>query len=111
MRRAAGLRELAGNYDSLLCDIWGVVHNGVTAFPQAVKALTRFRAEVGPVVLLTNAPRPANAIRGQLRSLGVGDDAYDTVLSSGDVTRQLIAARPGVKLYNIGPKRDRSLYD
>jgi HAD superfamily hydrolase (TIGR01459 family) len=110
MRRAAGLRELAGDYDSLLCDIWGVVHNGVSAFPQAVEALRRFRAEVGPVVLLTNAPRPSHAIRAQLESLGVDNDTYDAVLSSGDVTRGLIAARPGVKLYNIGPERDRSLY-
>src|SRR5688572_17878780 len=111
MRRAAGLRELAGDYDSLLCDIWGVVHNGVSAFPQAVEALRRFRAEVGPVVLLTNAPRPSHAIRAELESLGVDSSAYDAVLSAGDVTRELIAARPGVKLYNIGPERDRSLYE
>jgi HAD superfamily hydrolase (TIGR01459 family) len=111
MQRAAGLRDFAGDYDSLLCDVWGVLHNGVSAFPRAVEALSRFRTNVGPVVLLTNAPRPSHAIRAQLRSLRVDDDAYDAVLSSGDVTRGLIAARPGVKLYNIGPERDLSLYE
>ena len=67
MRRAKGLKELAGSYDSLLCDVWGVLHNGVGAFPWAVDALQRFRAESGPVVLLTNAPRPSPPIREQLR--------------------------------------------
>ncbi len=111
MRRIAGLNELAGEYGSLLCDVWGVVHNGVAAFPGAAEALRRFRAARGPVVLLTNAPRPAGIIRAQLGRLGIGDDAFDAVLTSGDVTRQLIAARPGVKLFNLGPERDASLYD
>jgi HAD superfamily hydrolase (TIGR01459 family) len=105
------LEELAGDYDSLLCDVWGVVHNGVASFPGAVDALRRFRDGRGPVVLLTNAPRPAEAVREQLTRLGVTDDAYDAVLTSGDVTRELIAARPGVRLFNIGPDRDRSLYE
>ena len=110
MRRIAGLKEIAGEYDSLLCDVWGVVHNGQVAFPGAVEALRRFRAERGPVVLLTNAPRPAPVIRDQLAQLGIGDDAYDAALTSGDVTRELIAARPGVRLFNLGPERDASLY-
>jgi HAD superfamily hydrolase (TIGR01459 family) len=110
MRRATGLKQLADFYDSLLCDVWGVLHNGVAAFPAAVDALQRFRAEAGPVVLLTNAPRPAWAIRDQLRRLGVPDDAYDALVTSGDVTRELIAARAGVKLLHLGPERDLSLY-
>ena len=56
-----GLKELAGDYDALLCDVWGVLHNGVGAFPGAVDALTRFRENGGRVVLLTNAPRPQPA--------------------------------------------------
>ena len=85
-----------------------MLHNGVASFPEAVEAISRFRAERGPVVLVTNAPRPAAPIREQLAGLGVPDDAYDAVLTSGDVTRALIAERPGVKLFHIG-RRPRSL--
>ncbi len=111
MRRIEGLKELAGAYDALLCDVWGVLHNGVTAYPAAVDALQRFRETSGPVALVTNAPRPAPSIREQLRGLGVPDDAYDVLVSSGDVTRMTIAERPGVRLLPIGPDRDRSFYD
>jgi HAD superfamily hydrolase (TIGR01459 family) len=111
MRRISGLVELAGSYDSLLCDVWGVLHNGVAAFPSAVAALRRFRAEVGPVVLLTNAPRPAAPIRDQLRRLHVPDDAYDAIVTSGDVTRGVISERPSAKLLHLGSERDLSLYE
>jgi HAD superfamily hydrolase (TIGR01459 family) len=111
MRRVAGLKELAGDYDSLLCDVWGVLHNGVAAFPAAVEALQRFRATSGPVGLITNAPRPSDFIRVQLRSFGVPDDAYDVLVTSGDVTRMVIAERPGARLLHIGPDRDLPFYD
>jgi HAD superfamily hydrolase (TIGR01459 family) len=111
MRRIGGLEELAGEYDSLLCDVWGVVHNGVGSFPAAVDALLRFRETTGPVALLTNAPRPATPIRHQLRKLGVPDEAYDILITSGDVTRTVIAARPGVRVLHIGPERDFSFYE
>ncbi|HUG61685.1 MAG TPA: TIGR01459 family HAD-type hydrolase [Methylomirabilota bacterium] len=111
MRRVGGLKDLAGAYDALLCDVWGVLHNGVAAHPAAVDALLRFRETAGPVALITNAPRPARAIREQLRSFGVPDDAYDVLVTSGDVTRMVIAERPGVRLLPVGPDRDRSFYD
>lgn len=111
MRRIEGLRELAGDYDALLCDVWGVLHNGIAAFPAAVDAVVRFRAAAGPVVLVTNAPRPSPQVREQLRDLGVPDEAYDRIVTSGDVTRQLIAERPGVRVFHIGPPRDLTFYD
>jgi HAD superfamily hydrolase (TIGR01459 family) len=111
MRRVAGLKELAGDYGSLLCDVWGVLHNGVTAFPPAVDALRQFRDTSGPVALITNAPRPSDSIRVQLRGLGVPDDAYDVLVTSGDVTRMVIAKRPGVRLLHIGSDRDLPFYD
>lgn len=111
MRRVGGLKELTGEYQALLCDVWGVLHNGVAAFAAASDALARFRREVGPVVLLTNAPRPAGLIAAQIRGLGVPDEAYDTIVTSGDVTRDVIAARPGVKLLHIGAERDLSFYE
>jgi len=111
MRRIAGLKDLAGQYDALLCDVWGVLHNGVGAFPKAVEALRRFRETTGPVVLVTNAPRPNPPIREQLRRLGVPDDAYDDVVTSGDVTRKVITPHPGTRIFHLGPERDLSLYD
>src|SRR4051812_37938241 len=111
MRRIQGLRELAGDYDCLLCDVWGVLHNGVAAFPAAVETLLEFRAAGGRAGLVTNAPRPAEPIRAQLRSLGVPDEAYDALVTSGDVTREVIAGRPGVKLLHVGPERDLSFYE
>ena len=111
MRRIAGLKELAGECDSLLCDVWGVLHNGIASFPPAVDALLKFREVIGPVGLITNAPRPAQPIRMQLKRLGVPDEAYDLLISSGDVTRTVIAERPGAKLLHVGPDRDLPLFE
>lgn len=102
---------IAGNYDLLLCDVWGVVHNGVAAFPQACDALTRFRAEGGSVVLITNAPRPSFVVEGQLKQLHVSHDVYDGIVSSGDVTRDVIASRAGQSIFHLGPKRDIAVFD
>jgi HAD superfamily hydrolase (TIGR01459 family) len=111
MRLIQGLEDIAGEYDALLCDVWGVLHNGVRAFPNAVDALEKFRQGGGRVVLVTNAPRPSPPIRLQLKGLGVPDDAYDALVTSGDVTRTVIAARPGVKLLHIGHERDLTFYE
>jgi HAD superfamily hydrolase (TIGR01459 family) len=111
MRRVAGLSELTDTYDSVICDVWGVVHNGVAAFAPAVEALRRFRQGGGPVVLVTNAPRPWAPIRDQLQGLGVPDDAYDAIVTSGDVTRAVIAERPGAKVFHLGTDRDLSFYE
>ena len=111
MRRIAGLRELRATYDALLCDVWGVLHDGLASFPPAVDALRRFRAEGGRVVLVTNAPRPWPSISDQLSRLGVDEDAYDAVVSSGDVTREIIGARPGTRVYHLGPDRDLPFYE
>ena len=56
---AERLRDLVGGVDVVLSDIWGVVHNGLVAFPEACEALHRFRNQGGVVILITNAPRPA----------------------------------------------------
>ena len=111
MRRIAGLKDLAGQYDSLLCDVWGVLHNGVRAFPNAVEALRRFREAAGLVVLITNAPRPRTPIQDQLQRLGVPDDAYDGIVTSGDVTRSVITPHPRTRIFHLGPERDLSLYE
>jgi HAD superfamily hydrolase (TIGR01459 family) len=102
---------LAPNYDLLLSDVWGVVHNGVAAFPAACDALQRFRAGGGSVMLITNAPRPGVAVARQLDHFGVPRAAYDGIVSSGDITRAVILARPGESVFHLGPERDRSIFD
>ena len=102
---------LAGRAEAWICDIWGVVHNGLAAFTPAVEACRRFRAQGGTVLLLTNAPRPAAAIVTQLDKLAVPRDAYDAVLTSGDLTRGLIGEHRGRPMLHLGPERDRGLFD
>jgi HAD superfamily hydrolase (TIGR01459 family) len=101
---------LAPGYDVLLCDVWGVVHNGVAAFVEACDALVRFRAGGGTVVLITNAPRPGDAVGRILDRMGVSRDAYDAITSSGDVTRSIIASRPGQPVFHLGPQRDLPMF-
>lgn len=98
-----GLSTLAPNYDAVLSDVWGVLHNGVTAHPSACEALARFRAGGGRVVLITNAPFRAPRIVEMLDAIGVPRDAYDSVVSSGDVTRRMIAEYSGQTIHSVGP--------
>lgn len=106
-----GLSEIADQYDVLLCDVWGVLHNGRESFPAAVEAMTRFRAERGPVVLISNAPRPSKDVVPQLRALKVPDEAWSAFVTSGDATRAELARRAPGPAWAVGPARDAPLYD
>lgn len=97
-------------YDVVLSDVWGVVHNGITAFADACDALARFRAGGGTVLLITNAPRPAPVVVRLLDRLNVPHAAYDGIVSSGDVTQDVILARRNEKVFNIGPQRDLATF-
>ncbi len=110
LRFVEHLRDLVAGVDVLLSDIWGVVHNGLVAFPEACEALHTFRSQGGSVILITNAPRPADSVQRQLRKLGVADDIYDAIVSSGDLTRHYITERAGQSVFWIGPERDSSIY-
>ena len=108
----SGLADLAGRYDAVLSDVWGVVHNGVEAFPTAVDALSQFRAAGGKVVFITNAPRPSGPIIEMLDRLGVHRAAYDAIVSSGDATRTMIGKYRGRAIHHVGPPtEDDALYD
>ncbi len=103
---------IAHQYEALLCDIWGVLHNGVAAYDGIVDTLTRYRASGGRVLLLSNAPRPGVGIPGHLEGLGVPRDAYDDVLTSGDATRESIASGQfGTSFWHLGPERDRPTFE
>ena len=107
----AGLSELAADYDIILSDVWGVVHDGRTHTPSAADALTRFRKKGGTVVLLTNAPRPHPGIVQMLDNFGLPRAAYDAIVSSGDVTVDLACQRGLAPLHHMGPPRDLPLFD
>ena len=106
-----GLSEIASGYDALICDVWGVIHDGKHAYPAAAEALIRFRAERGPVVLLTNAPRLTSEVAAQCAQYGVPEGCYDAIVSSGAAARAELEKRgaDGLPLYYIGPDKDLPL--
>jgi HAD superfamily hydrolase (TIGR01459 family) len=110
LRFVERLRDVTESVDVLLSDIWGVVHNGLEAFPDACEALHTHRSRGGTVILITNAPRPADSVQRQLRKLGVADETYNAIVSSGDLTRLYVADHPGRKFFWLGPERDSSIY-
>jgi HAD superfamily hydrolase (TIGR01459 family) len=107
----AGLSDLTSAYDILLCDVWGVIHNGRESFPAACAALARFRAECGPVILISNSPRPRDPVIEQLDGLGVPREAWSQIVTSGDATRLLLTERAPGPAWKIGPDRDDALYE
>jgi HAD superfamily hydrolase (TIGR01459 family) len=106
-----GLHPLADRYDLILCDVWGVLHNGVKAYEGASDALTRFRARGGRVVLVSNAPRPGSSVGTQLDGFNVPRTAYDAIVTSGDLTRLAIQERIDRVVHHIGPPRDMPIYE
>ena len=110
-RLITGLSEIAPDHDALICDIWGVIHDGQAPFPEAAEALRRFRRERGRVVLLSNAPRMPDSVEEQFRRIGVATDFYDAIVTSGGATREDLLRRGPLSLYYIGPDWDRTLLD
>jgi len=110
MKLPERLDDLTDGYDAIFCDVWGVLHNGEVAFAPAVEALKRARARGITVILVTNAPRPFGSVIAQMTLLGVPEDAYDRVVTSGDVTRDLIVEGPR-KVFHIGSERELAIYE
>jgi HAD superfamily hydrolase (TIGR01459 family) len=120
MRAAAipilsSIGELAATSDAWIVDVWGVMHNGAKAYAEACDACRTFRAGGGSVAMLSNAPRPFSAVMRQLDALGVPREAYDLGVTSGDMTRamiaEMVASGEGRRLLHIGPERDKGLFE
>ena len=111
MELISGLSAVASRYDAVLCDAWGVIHNGVTLFEHVEEAMVEFRRSQGPLVILTNAPRPSSIIPAQLDRLGLSSEAYDDVVTSGDATQAEIKKRSGRLAFRLGPDKDDALYE
>ena len=106
-----GLAEIADRFDTIFCDIWGVVHNGARPYAGAVDALMRFRQQGGQVALISNSPMPSSPLVRSLCAMGVSPDAYDVVISSGETTRALLRGFGGKGVFFIGAEQDRLIYE
>ncbi len=104
--------EISDNYNAVICDLWGCLHNGVESFPEALRALERFRASNGKVVLVTNAPRPIANVKFQIASLGIKETHYDMLLTSGELTSNYINSISANQLsvFHIGGTRHHCIY-
>ncbi|MET0547497.1 MAG: TIGR01459 family HAD-type hydrolase [Caulobacterales bacterium] len=105
------LDDIAADYDAILCDVWGVVHDGVKLFQPGIAALKRYRASGKPVILVSNAPVPGHRVRTPISNLGGTDDFYDAIVTSGDVTRAELSARAPGPAFRIGPSWDDALFE
>ncbi len=107
----ASLADVSSRYEAVFCDLWGCLHNGVTAYPDAVAALRAYKAQGGTVLLLTNSPRPKSSVIKQLDGLGVPHDCYDEVVSSGDAAQYaLVTGAVGRQVYHIGAPKDQVFF-
>lgn len=109
-QRIQSLADVTPHYDVILCDVWGVLHNGVDPFMDAAAALAEARERGTHVVLITNSPRPNDSVAIQLDGIGVPREAWDAIVTSGDVTRDLIRSGPS-SVFFLGPDRDLGLLD
>ena len=106
------LGDISSNYDALYVDLWGCLHDGVIAFPEAVAALREYRKSGGIVVLLTNAPRHRSSVQKQIERMNVPADCWDTIASSGDSARAtMFRGAVGEKVWYIGPDFDLTFFD
>ena len=106
------LAQVSARYDAVFCDLWGCLHNGIRAFPAAVEALRGFRAKGGRVVLLTNAPRARAEVAKQLLTMGVPEDCWDTIATSGDSARAaMFTGVIGEKVWYMGTDFDLTFFE
>ena len=114
MEHLPGFAPLADRYDGFILDLWGVIHDGVNAFPHAVDCLARLREAGKRTLLLSNVPRPNDAAQALMRGMGIPDDLYTDILTSGEAVRRALQSPPdlwwaelGQRVFHLGPERDR----
>lgn len=118
MQHLAHFADLAAGYDGFILDLWGVIHDGVTPYPGAVDCLAQLKSLGKPTVLLSNAPRRSTVAQAAMRGMGIADDAYTGILTSGEATHRMLRDRTdpffatlGNRVYHLGPERDRNVFD
>ncbi len=106
------LASIAADYDAVLCDLWGCLHNGAKPFPAAVAALQGFRAAGKRVILLTNAPRPRADVAAHLAGMGVQDTCFDDIVTSGQAAQfAMLSGAVGQKVHHIGAPKDEGFFN
>jgi len=106
------LDEIITDYDAVICDIWGVLHNGVSLYQQAIAALRRSRTKGKKVILLTNAPKCSDIIQKRFAKMGASDIFWDDTVTSGDtVNAYLHHFAQGKKVFHWGTDADKGLYE
>ncbi|MGD0102643.1 MAG: TIGR01459 family HAD-type hydrolase [Rhodopila sp.] len=118
MEHFSRFAPLAERYSGFILDLWGVIHDGINAFPHAVETLRQLRAAGKRTLLLSNVPRPNDAIQSMMRSMGIEDSLYTAVLTSGEAVRRALRNPPdlwwaelGTRVFHLGPERDRPVLD
>jgi HAD superfamily hydrolase (TIGR01459 family) len=118
MRFLNGFSQIASDYDGFVLDLWGVIHDGVRAFPHAVDCLARLRDAGKRTLLLSNVPRPNAAVQTMMRGMGIEDALYTDILTSGEAVRRALKSPPdawwsalGSRVYHLGPERDRPILE
>jgi HAD superfamily hydrolase (TIGR01459 family) len=118
MEHLTGFAALAERYDGFILDLWGVIHDGLNAFPHSVATLTHLRATGKRALLLSNVPRPNEAVQEMMRRMGIADALYTDIMTSGEAVRRSLISPPdlwwaelGGKVFHLGPERDRPVLD
>ena len=118
MRFLTGFAQIASEYDGFVLDLWGVIHDGVNAFPHAVDCLAHLREAGKTTLLLSNVPRPNDAVRTMMRRMGIEDALYTDILTSGEAVRRALQFPPdawwsalGKRVFHLGPERDRPVLE
>lgn len=118
MEHLSGFAPLSDRYNGFILDLWGVIHDGVTAFPHAIECLEQLRKAGKRTLLLSNVPRPNQAVRTMMQAMGIEDALYSGILTSGEAVRQALRSPPdlwwtelGTRVFHLGPARDRPVFD
>jgi len=104
-----GLQFLAADLKLIICDLWGVMHNGESPYVSSIHAIQSARRAGLQTVFLSNAPRPRGHVRDHLIAMGVPEALTDFVVTSGGLARDEVRAKfSGSKLYHMGPASDHN---
>ena len=110
-QKLIGISEISDKFDVYFIDLWGVIHNGVQCYPEALKVLEKLKEQNKKIVLISNAPRPAAVVKIFLETIGLKSSGYDFLVTSGDITREYISLNSSKKnFYHLGPTRDIDLF-
>jgi len=118
MQHFPGFAPLATRYDGFVLDLWGVIHDGMNAYPYAVDCLRRLKEADKRCLLLSNVPRPNAAVQTMMRRMGIEDSLYTDILTSGEAVRRALRSPPdlwwaelGQRVFHLGPERDLPLLE